>query len=252
MTFEVSADAYDRFMGQYSGPLADQFVDVAALEPGQRALDVGSGPGALTARLVDRLGASGVLAIDPSAPFVEALAERFPEVAVQQAPAEQLPFPDDHVDAALAQLVVQFMTNPVAGLREMARVTRPGGVVAACLWDHGGGKGPLSLFWQAAQDLDPRTDGERGFAGTHAGQLAQLFSAAGLDDPESSVLTVHRSFASFGDWWEPYTFGVGPVGAYVSRLDDEHLSALRAHCEELLPTAPFELAASAWCVRARA
>ncbi len=142
MVFDVAADSYDRFMGRYSGVLAPQLADLAGVEPGQRAIDVGCGPGVLTAELVARVGAESVAAVDPSAPFVGAAHERYPGVDVRQATAEALPFADDTFDVALAQLVVHFMTNPVAGLREMARVTRAGGVVAASVWDFGGGPRP--------------------------------------------------------------------------------------------------------------
>src|ERR687898_491791 len=142
-------------MGRYSVPLACEFADFAAVSPGQRVLDVGCGPGALTAELVARLGPDAVSAVDPSESFVEAARERPPGVSVQRAAAEQLPFGDEEFDATLAQLVVHFMADPVAGLREMARVTRNDGVVAACVWDHAGGTGPLSVFWEAARELDP-------------------------------------------------------------------------------------------------
>src|SRR5688500_12580682 len=120
-------------MGRYSVPLAPQLADLAKVSAGQRVLDVGCGPGALTAELVTRLGPDAVSAVDPSEPFVAAARERHPGVNVQRAAVEELPFEDRAFDAALAQLVVHFMANPVAGLREMARVTRPDGVVAACV-----------------------------------------------------------------------------------------------------------------------
>ena len=135
MTFDVDAAAYDAFMGRYSILLSPLLADLAGVEAGQRAIDVGCGTGMLTAELVDRLGASSVSAADPSEPFVAAMRDRFPEVDVQQAPAELLPYPDDAFDVALAQLVVLFMSDPGAGLAEMARVTRSGGVVAACVWE---------------------------------------------------------------------------------------------------------------------
>ena len=141
MTFAVAADSYDRFMGRYSVLLAPQLAAFAGVAPGQRVLDVGCGPGALTTELVRLLGPDEVTAVDPSEPFVAAARERHPGVTVEQAAAEALPFADDSFDAALAQLVVHFMTDPVAGLQEMARVTRGGGLVAACVWDHGGGRG---------------------------------------------------------------------------------------------------------------
>src|ERR671936_2140004 len=180
MTFSVGADAYDRFMGRYSGPLAPLFVEFARVEPGQRVIDVGCGPGALTAELVRRLGAGAVSGVDPSEPFVAALRAREPGVDVRRAVAEELPFGERSFDAALAQLVVHFMGDPVRGLREMARVTRPRGVVAACVWDHAGGGGPLSLFWDAARELDRDVQDESRLAGARQGQLAELLEAAGL------------------------------------------------------------------------
>jgi SAM-dependent methyltransferase len=216
MSFQVPAQAYGRFMGRFSEPLADQFVEVARLGGGQRALDVGCGPGALTARLVAVLGEPGVSAVDPSEPFVAAARERFPGVDISVGSAELLPFDDDTFDAALAQLVVHFMRDPVAGLREMARVTRSGGVVAATVWNHASSAGPLSLFWEAVRAVDPQAEGEGEFAGVREGDLANLFVAAGLERLQESVLTVHVPFESFEQWWEPYTLGVGPAGQYVA------------------------------------
>jgi SAM-dependent methyltransferase len=249
MSFEVAADLYGRFMGRYSEPLAVAFADVADLHHGQRALDVGCGPGALTAQLVERLGVDAVAAVDPSVPFVEAARERFPGLDVHVGVAEELPYPDDTFDAALAQLVVHFMTDPVGGLREMARVTRRGGTVAACVWDMVGGLSPLSTFWSAVHDLDPEADDESELPGVREGHLVTLATEAGWHHVEPSVLSVTVGFGSFEEWWEPYTFGVGPAGSHVARLDDDERDALRARCEERLPPAPFDVVARAWCAR---
>jgi len=248
MSFDVSAEAYGRFMGRFSAPLAMVFADRAGLRAGQRALDVGCGPGALTAELVDRLGPTGVTAIDPSASFVTAAQARFPGVTVMSGVAEQLPFPDDSFDVALAQLVVHFMGDPVAGLTEMRRVTRAGGRLGACVWDHAGNAGPLSLFWRAVHDLDPDASGEANLAGTGEGQLLSLAESAGWTDREQNLLTVSVAFPTFDDWWAPFLLGVGPAGAYVARLEPAARDALRDHCAELLPEGPFELSAAAWTV----
>jgi hypothetical protein len=145
------------------------------------------------------------------------------------------------------------MTDPVAGLAEMARVTRPGGLVGATVWDHAGTTGPLSPFWGAVVDLDPETRDESGLAGVREGHLAQLFDAAGLRDVTSTTLTVHVALADFSDWWEPFTLGVGPAGDHVARLDEPGRERLKARCAQLFPpSGPFEVAASAWTVLGRA
>jgi ubiquinone/menaquinone biosynthesis C-methylase UbiE len=252
VTFDVPADAYARFMGRFSQPLGVRFADFAGVGPGMSVLDVGSGPGALTTELVERVGASSVSAIDPSPPFVASLQERLPEVDVRAGAAERLPYDDDVFDAALAQLVVHFMSDPVGGLREMGRVTRPGGVVAACVWDHDGGDTPLSLCWTVARELDPSAVDESGLAGARQGHLEQLCTEAGLTEVEAAKLHVDVEFASFDEWWEPYTFGIGPLGTYIRSLDDDGRTALRAGCAERLPAAPFSVRASAWAARARA
>ena len=218
MTFAVGADAYEAFMGRYSRGLSAPFADFAGIVAGQRALDVGCGPGILTEELVARLGADAVAAVDPSSSFVEAARAKLPGVTVAEASAEALPFPDEAFDATLAQLVVHFMPDPVAGLREMRRVTRPGGVVAASVWDHAGGQGPLGVFWRAAHEIGGEVVDESGMPGAREGHLAELFEAAGLGDIATTVLTVSREHPSFDDWWEPYTLGVGPAGAFVARL----------------------------------
>jgi SAM-dependent methyltransferase len=248
--FHVSADAYGRFMGRYSEPLAIRFAHFAGVRSPATALDVGCGPGALTSVLVSRLGAAAVAAVDPSPPFVAAARERFPALDVRQAPAEDLPFDDAAFDLVLAQLVVHFMTDPVRGLAEMARVARPGGTVAACVWDYAGRRSPLDPFWAAAHDVTPGVRDETELAGARKGQLVELFTAAGLSDAESGELAVEVRHGSFEDWWEPYTFGVGPAGAYVASLSPGDRERLERRCRELLPEPPFTTRAVAHAARA--
>jgi SAM-dependent methyltransferase len=249
MTFAVAADAYDRFMGRYSVQLSAQLADLANVSSGHKVLDVGCGPGALTGELVARLGPENVTAVDPSEPFVDAAAGRHPGTDVRLASAEDLPFADDAFDAALAQLVVHFMTDPVRGLGEMARVTRRGGTVAACVWDHGGGRGPVSVFWNAARELDPSALDESDLPGARQGHLAELFSEVGLREVEEATLVANVEHKTFEEWWEPYTLGVGPGGAYAAGLEPGARDELRERCRALLPEAPFTLTVRAWAAR---
>ena len=249
MSFEVAAEAYDRFMGRYSALLSPQLADLAGVTVGTQVLDVGCGPGALIGELVARVGADLVTAADPSEPFVTAARTRYPGVTVEQAPAERLPFDYGAFDVALAQLVVHFMQDPVAGLREMARVTRGGGVVAASVWDLAGGRAPLSVYWETAHSVDAGTIDESGLAGTHEGDLAGLFAAAGLRELEETTQTVRSEFATFDEWWEPYTLGVGPAGAHAAGLDAGVRERVREACRARLPEPPFTVTATAWAVR---
>jgi SAM-dependent methyltransferase len=251
VTFEVAGEAYDRFMGRYSRPLAAGFADWLEVSSGQRAIDVGCGPGALTGELVDRIGADHVAAVDPSVPFVGACRERHPGVDVQQATAESLPHPDDTFDVAAACLVVHFMSDPVAGLGEMARVTRPGGLVGATVWDIEGRRAPMVPVWRALAVVAPGLPAESGPADGRDG-AEDLMRRAGLGDVESTEISVTVTHATFEEWWEPYLHGVGPVGETVASLDEDRRGRLVDLMREDLGPGPFDLTAAAWAVRGRA
>lgn len=185
-------------------------------------------------------------AVDPSPEFVAASRDRFPGADISVASAESLPFAAATFDLCAAQLVVHFMSDPVAGIREMGRVTRQGGRVAASVWDFGGGRGPLGSFEQLAHDLDPNAPSERALPGASDGDLERIFAASGLTNIELSELTVSIDFASFDAWWTPFTLGVGPAGAYVASLEATAQAQLRDHAHDAVGDHPFTIQATAF------
>ncbi len=256
-TFRVAADAYDRHIGRYGPALAARLIAAAGLSPGQRALDVGCGPGALTAALAELLGAGNVAAVDPSEPFARACGSRVPGVRVEVAAAEALPFGDDSFDASLSQLVVNFMSDAPAGVGEMRRVTRPGGTVAAAVWDYADGMTLLRRFWDAAVALDPdaaRLDEGVSMPYCRPDELERLWLEAGLRDVETSELVVEAGYSGFDDLWQPLESGVGPSGAYAAALPAQRRTRLRDELRRRLGAGeePFRLTARAWCVVGRA
>ncbi len=246
MGFEVPADDYDRFMGRFSTPLATEFLALFDVAPGAKALDVGCGTGALTAVLVERMGSASVAAVDPSQTFVDRARTRFPSVDIRRAGAENLPFASGTFDLTVAQLVVPFMDAPVAGIAEMARVTREGGTVAASAWDHGSGRSPLAPFWRAVAAMDSSVGDESHQPGVREGDLAVLFADAGIRDITWDSITVRATFADPEQWWQPFTLGVGPAGEYVAALAPDARAELRLRCFEQVPPGAFTLDATAW------
>jgi SAM-dependent methyltransferase len=252
VTFAVAGDAYDRFMGRYSRELAPRLIEFAGVEPGMRVLDVGCGPGALAERLASLAGSELVGAADPSEPFVAACAERVPGADVRRADAEELPWRDGAFDAALAQLVVNFMRDADLGVAEMRRVVRPAGIVAACTWDYGDGMQLLRAFWDAARAVDPDAPDEgRSMRYRRPEELDDLWRRAGLKDVETGPLVVETTYGGFDEFWEPLTLGVGPAGSYCTSLEPGRQEALREEVFARLrsPARQFTLTAKAWAVR---
>jgi SAM-dependent methyltransferase len=254
-TFAVAGRTYDSFMGRYSTALAPRFADAAGVSPGERALDVGCGPGALTGILASRLGANAVYACDPSPSFRDACATRHPGVVVKLGRAEALPFEDELVDHALAQLVLHFVSDPARAVSEMVRVVRSGGTVAACVWDFANGMQMLRQFWDAALSIDPDAPDEaRVLRFGRPREIAELFSSVGLEDVVESTLGVTSTYASFDELWNGFLAGVGPAGAYCVSLSEESRHRLRTalfiRCGS--PQGPFTLGAVARCAVARA
>ena len=252
VSFDVAGGSYDRFMGRYSRELAPAFIDFACIEPSMDVLDVGCGPGALSERLAGVVGAERVAAIDPAELFVAACRERVPGADVRRSAAEELPWDDGAFDAALSQLVVNFMRDAPAAASEMRRVARPGGVAAACTWDYGDGMEMLQAFWAAARTLDDAAPDEgRTMRYRSTDELAELWRDAGMKMVETAYLTVETTYSGFDDLWEPFTLGVGPAGAYCAALEPGRRQELRGRLFENVgsPAGSFSLGARACAVR---
>lgn len=247
--FGGSSDAYDRFMGRYSTQLASRFADFAGVGAPQRALDVGAGTGALTQELVTRLGAENVAAAEPSADYAATLRTRFPGADVREAPAEELPWEDGSFDAALAQLVVVFLNDAPLATGELARVTRPGGVVATCMWEVEGVE-----MMNALNEIRRRLQPSRASVATEyrdEASLRRLFEEAGLRDVETTRIEVSVEYETVDELWEPAIHVGGPGGPAVNQFTPEQLVQGRAIFEEALgnPTGRYSLTGRAAVVR---
>ena len=247
MSFEVSPELYDLLVGRYGARLAAELIGAAGVAAGDRALDVGCGPGALTRALVEALGSGCVTAIEPSQSFAAACAERVPDAEVLVGSAEELPFEDGSFDIVLSQLVINFMADAAQGVGEMARVARR--TVASCVWDYGGSMTALRAFWDGALELDP-TAPDEALTMRHCreGELGDLFDRCGLREVEFGSLLVEAHYAGMDDYWAPFPHGVGPSGAYGTSLPPERQAELREAVHRRLgsPPGPFTLAARAW------
>jgi SAM-dependent methyltransferase len=252
VSFEVPAEAYDRFVGRYSYGLCEALVDAAGITPESAVLDIGAGTGIGTGRLVDLVGPERVAAVDPTESWVEELRARYPGVDARVASAESLPFEDGAFDASLAHLVVNFMADPEVGVAEMRRVTRPDGAVGACVWDYPGEMTLLRVFWDAAAALDAdgvdAVDERTQMRFGRSGELGELWRQAGLADVVEGEIVVSAEYDDFDDLWEPLTVGVGPAGRHAASLDRKQQEALKAEYRRRLavPDGAFRLSARAW------
>jgi SAM-dependent methyltransferase len=251
------AEAYELHVGRYAAELAGALIAAAGVRPGMRALDVGCGPGALTAALSEVLGGGSVRAIDPSGAFVEACRSRVPTTRVVRGMAEELPFADSEFDAVLAQLVLNHMSDVPRGVAEMRRVARPGAIVVASVWDFADGMPMLRSFWDAARSVDPAGAIAAG-AGTQPAfsdpeRLRVLWEGAGLDEVTLGALQVGHRYDDLDDFWASFEAGYGASGRYLASLDGGTRRALREEVDRRLgePEGAFDLHARAWYVCGR-
>ncbi len=251
------SDAYDRFMGRWSRRLAGPFLDFSRVRDGDAILDVGCGTGSLSFAAVDRVPAGTVTGIDLSPAYVSRAkaAAAGGRAVFEVGDAQALRFADATFDKTLSLLVLNFVPQPAKALREMIRVTRPGGIVAAAVWDYGDGMEMLRIFWDEAVAFDPAIAGrdERHMPLCRKGQLAALWREHRLSDVDEQPLTVSLSFTSFDDYWLPFLAGQGPAGSYAASLSPQRADALRERLRKHLlggsPDRPFALQARVWAVR---
>jgi ubiquinone/menaquinone biosynthesis C-methylase UbiE len=254
-----SAEAYEQLMGRWSRRLARPFLDFAGLESGERVLDVGCGTGSLTFTIPQVADIGHVEGIDYSETYVEAARQRNtdPRITITRGDACALPFPDRSFDRALALLVLHFVPESEQALREMSRVTRPGGIVAAAVWDSYGGMPYQRMFWDTAAALDSSAAPLRHESYfkplTRPGEMRALWTEIGLADVTEIPLMIRMDFQNFEDFWRPYAEGEGPLGKYVTGLDADRRTAfenaLRAAYEAGEPDGPRSFAAVALVCR---
>jgi SAM-dependent methyltransferase len=244
----ANASAYQRFMGRYSDRLAHEFAHASGVAAGQKVVDVGCGAGALTVVLAGIVGPENVAGVDPSQPFVAEARTRVPDADLRVGPAESLPFEDATFDAALSQLVFHFVQDPAQSVAEMRRVTKPGGRVAACVWDMTGGMTMLRSYWDAAREAGATGPDEVERFGGRPGQLVELWREAGLRDVVDESLTVSADYTDFDELWTSFLGAAGPVGAHAVGLDEQQAAAVRDALHRRIgsPEGGFTLTAAAW------
>lgn len=252
------AEKYEYFMGRWSRRLAPEFAKFAGVQDGDRVLDVGSGTGSLALAIAADKRRCEVVGIDPSRAYVDFANRRASDTRLkfQVGDAQKLDFPSGTFDRSLSLLVMNFIPDSRKALGEMRRVTRPGGSIAACVWDYSDGMKMLRLFWDAVGAIDPANQhDESNMPLCRKGQLGALWRNAGLGDVQETELVIEMEFSSFDDYWSPFLEGQGPAGSYTANLSQERREELKARLRQIVlagkPGGPFTLKARAWAVRGR-
>jgi SAM-dependent methyltransferase len=256
----TTGDAYERYVGRWSRPVAAEFLRWLGLAPGLDWLDAGCGTGALTSAILEAAAPRRVRGYDRSPDYVAAARARVgdPRAELVVADAAALPDPPHAYDAAVSGLVLNFLPEPARALAEWRRVVRPGGTVGVYVWDYAERMELIRVFWDAAVELDPDAgalDEGRRFGICRPEPLRDLFALAGLRDVRDRAIDVPARFGGFDDFWQPFLGGQGPAPGYAVSLDEERRAALRERIRSRLPVSAdgsITLTARAWAVRGTA
>ena len=253
----ADGDAYEHYVGRWSKPVGQMFLDWLSLPPSLVWVDVGCGTGALARTVLDRVKPSRVIGVEPSEGFLRFAREnvRDSDAEFRQGRAEALPLESGEADVAVSGLVLNFVPDKERALGEMRRIVKPGGTIASYVWDYAGEMQLMRYFWSAAAELFP--EGAERDEGTlfpicKPEPLAELFRKAGLTAVETSALDAPTIFSDFEDYWSPFLRGQGPAGAFCVSLSEVDRGRLRERLHEALPSEPdgtIHLVARAWAVR---
>lgn len=226
-----NAEAYERFMGRWSRRLAPLLVRFGGLADGERVLDVGCGTGSLSFILPQMANVASVTGVDLTPGFLDFARARAadPRITFRHGDARALPFADNSFDRAVSMLVLHFIPDAARAVAEMRRVVRPGGTVAAAVWDLYGGQPHIRLMWDIAAVLDPGLERPLFRSMTAPGEMEDAWRAQGLREVEQTSLMIRMEFSSFDDFWSPFLLGVGPLGQYVAGLTGAARTALQKH-----------------------
>jgi SAM-dependent methyltransferase len=253
------AQAYERFMGAWSREVAPLFVRFAGVKDGEAVLDIGSGTGALSAAVLAAAPSGRIVGIDPAAPYVAFAQSRqgSPRVTFETGDAQQMRFADREFDRTLSLLVMNFIPDRDRAMKEMIRVTRPNGIIAAGVWDYGDGMQFLRVFWDEVIAQSPAADAkdERHMPLCRKGELGALWRGHGLLDVEETALTIPTRFTNFADYWSRFLEKQGPAGAYVAAMSESDREQLRLRLQKRLvgagPDRPIDMTARVWAVKGR-
>ncbi len=253
----ASGNAYEPFVGRWSRLVARVFLNWLSVPAKGSWLDIGCGTGALSQTILELTDPADIRGVDRSQAYIDFARGQLkdPRVLFEVGDAQSLPVGSDAYDAVVSGLALNFMPQPASMAAEMRRAARPGGTVAAYVWDYAGKMEFMRHFWDAAAALDPAArkldEGQR-FPICEPGALIDLFQKVGLSRVEARPIDIETHFKDFDDYWAPFLGGQGPAPGYAMSLDEAGLIRLREKIRSSMSFAidgSIPLVARAWAVK---